>query len=88
MILASVVNIIFYSNLLPVYFNIRAKIFSDNILVTAAKWIPSNMVATMDAVLNWTPLIILIGATLYAIVATILPSESDTWQGERYTRRY
>jgi hypothetical protein len=85
-ILASVVNVLFYSNLIPVYTVVRTMIFADEVYKAAI--FPSNLMASLDAVLYWGPLIVLIGGILYAIIATIIPQESDTWaaQARRYQR--
>ena len=75
-ILASVVNMVWFSQLYPVYAYIRTMIFNSDVLNLASKWLPGNMIGILDTSLYWTPLIILGGTIIYAVIASIVPREA------------
>ena len=79
-ILASLVNVIYYSQLFPVYKVIRSTIFDSAILGKGV--VPANLITMLDTTLNWGPLIVLIGVIFYAILASIFEKTGETWRAD------
>ena len=77
-ILASLVNVVYYSQLFPVYSVIRTLIFNSNILGSGV--VPGNLINLLDSTLNWGPLVVLIGVIFYAILASIFERTGETWR--------
>ena len=79
-IIASIVNVVAYSGIFPVYTIIRAKFFSEDLLGHGV--IAPGLIGILDSTLNWAPLIMLIGAFIWAIVSSI--AERPYATGGRY----
>ena len=77
-ILASLVNVIYYSQLFPVYKVVRSMIYDAGILGQGV--IPSNLVNLLNATLNWGPLVVLIGVIFYALLASVYERTGNTWR--------
>ena len=75
-ILASLVNVVYYSQLFPVY-----KIVRSMLLPLAGTGIVSpNLVSLLNTTLNWGPLVVLIGIIFYAILASIFARPGEDWR--------
>ena len=77
-ILASLVNVIYYSQLFPVYKVVRSMIYDSGILGQGV--IPANLVDLLNATLNWGPLVALLGVIFYALLASVYERTGNTWR--------